>query len=266
MEIIKKYQSHLVWWVSEKDRGQSHAINKGLERCTGEIVAYLNSDDLYCPGTLQRVARHFMDERDADLVYGDCVLIDEDSLEIELWRSREFELYSELCRNFIFQPTVFIRDRVVRKIGGFNENIHYVMDLDFWYRAAGQFLFSYVPERLACFRLTSASKTGGSRVPFVREREDILRRFLSGCDDEEIIRRKRQIFSWHHFHAGEQLYARGEKQAAVEEFLKSMRTYPFSLRSFHALLGILDRFMGANLFRILNRRIYLSPDPARKYL
>ncbi len=265
VDFIRKYESHIAWWVSESDKGQSHAINKGLARSTGEIVAYLNSDDMYRPGILHRVARYFVDQGDADLVYGDCVLIDEEDREMALWRSRQFDLYTELCRNFIFQPTVFLRERVIGKVGGFDENLDYVMDLDLWYRAAKHFRFHYIPERLACFRLTSDSKTGGSRVPFVREREEVLKRFLEDCGDDRVSGRWKQILSWHHFHAGEQLYNSGERKAAGAEFLKSMRMYPISVRSIHSLLGIFDRYVGGNLFKALNVRKSPSPDPARKY-
>ncbi|UCF30158.1 MAG: glycosyltransferase [bacterium] len=265
VDVIRKYESHLAWWVSESDKGQSHAINKGLARSTGEIVAYLNSDDMYCPGTLHSVGRYFSEHWDADLLYGDCMLIDDEDREMALWRSRDFDLYAELCRNFIYQPTVFMRERVIRKVGGFDENLDYVMDLDLWYRAAKHFRFHYIPERLACFRLTSDSKSGGSRVPFVREREEVLKRFLDSCGVDRVVGRWKQILSWHHFHAGEQLYNSGERKAAGAEFLKSMLMYPVSVRSIHALLGIFDRYAGGNLFKKLNVRKNPSPDPARKY-
>src|SRR5437773_10669670 len=76
VEIIRKYESRLAYWVSEKDRGQAHAINKGLQRATGELIAYLNSDDYYSPGALRSVAEFFMVHPDVDLIHGRCAVAD----------------------------------------------------------------------------------------------------------------------------------------------------------------------------------------------
>ena len=83
VEVIKRYEKHLAYWISEKDRGQVHAINKGIERTTGDIFGFLNSDDLYLPGTFATVTEHFDNHPESEWVCGDTVMFG-DGLEDEL--------------------------------------------------------------------------------------------------------------------------------------------------------------------------------------
>lgn len=115
LEILQRC-GKAVSWVSEKDRGQAHAINKGLRRCTGEVVAWLNSDDTYTPGALERVARHFTEHPDCRWVYGRCRIVDEHDREIRTLITRYKNLLLArygfpklLAENFISQPAVFWR-------------------------------------------------------------------------------------------------------------------------------------------------------------
>lgn len=262
IEIIKQYEPWLTFWTSEKDRGQSHAINKGLKKSRGDIFAYLNSDDIYLPGTVQKIARYFHRNPSVDIVYGDCRIIDEKSNEISQWCSRPFDLFSELCINFIYQPTSFIRHRVMTTIGDFDENLHYTMDIDYWYRAACYFNFEYFSELLACFRLSSESKTGKSHVPFVKERKRVLERFLNHCEDLHIRRHYNRILSWHHYHAGEQLFLKNERRPAIREFLAGIRFDPVSLKTLHSIAALIDCHMNTNIFPTIRR--YISPRIRRK--
>jgi glycosyltransferase involved in cell wall biosynthesis len=153
VEIIKKYEPWLTYWASEPDRGQSHAINKGLKRVSGEVIAYLNSDDIYLSGTLQRALSYMTDQKEVDLVYGDCCVINDESQTVSVWRSRPFDLLVELCQNFIYQPTVFMKREVFEVIGFFDEELHHTMDVDYWLRAATQ-----TKQERACCRLPPNGK------------------------------------------------------------------------------------------------------------
>jgi len=262
IEIIKKYEPWITYWASERDHGQSHAINKGLKKSRGDIVAYLNSDDIYLPGTIQKVARYFDKHDSVDIVYGDCRIIDEKSKMIAQWCSRVFDLFSELCLNFIYQPTSFIRRRVIRKVGYFDENLHYTMDVDYWYRAGCHFEFEYIPEVLACFRVSSDSKTGDSQIPIVNERKRVIERFLSNCHDQYIKKNRKRILSWHHYHAGEQLYSKKEFGPAKKEFLAGIQLNPVSIKTLHSIAAIIDSHMNAKIFPTIRR--YFSPRLHRK--
>src|SRR5262249_28000434 len=141
VDIIRKFQSCIAYWVSEKDGGQAHALNKGLQRSTGDIIAYLNSDDFYIDGTLARVAEHFSQNPELDLVHGRCRLVDERGTKIGEQRG-SISRYEEILdlwdvwwngRNFV-QPEVFWTRRIGEKIGPFREDLFWVMDYEYWLR------------------------------------------------------------------------------------------------------------------------------------
>jgi len=259
VEIIRQYEPWLTFWVSEKDRGQSHAINKGLNRSRGEIFAYLNSDDIYLPGTINRIFRHFNIYDDVGVMYGDCRLINEESKTINRWRSRTFDLISELCINFIYQPTSFLSRGVLETIGYFDETLHYTMDIDYWYRAGNHFKFDYIPKELACFRITGENKTGGSPVKTIDERKRVINRYIYNCKDQFIKKNRRRILSWHHYHAGEQLYSNSEFWTAIREFLTGIQLDPISTKTLSAISAIVDAWVGTKTFPTVNRLFVSTP-------
>ncbi|MEB3211902.1 MAG: glycosyltransferase family 2 protein, partial [Leptolyngbyaceae bacterium] len=131
VEIISKYASHLAYWVSEPDRGQSHAINKGLARATGEIIAYINSDDYYLPGSFRKIAEYYNNHPETDLIHGRCRYIDEMGNKVgeQFGNIQTFEEIIDLWgvwwnkRQFV-QPEVFWSRRIFEKIGLFNESLY----------------------------------------------------------------------------------------------------------------------------------------------
>lgn len=170
VEIIKKYQPWITYWISEGDRGQTHAINKGLAKATGEILAYLNSDDYYLPETLFRVAEHFNQHSEIDLLHGRCRYVNEAGEKIgeQFGNIQSFEEIIDLWgvwwqkRQFV-QPEVFWSRRITNKVGMFNETLNYVMDYDYWCRilkAGGK--VKRIEQELACFRFTANQKSNQS--------------------------------------------------------------------------------------------------------
>lgn len=160
-DIIKKYESKLAYWVSEKDRGQSHAINKGFQRATGEIVAWLNSDDYYLGNILDTVSRFFQEHPDVDLVYGDIILIDKHSNVLGVRKVVPYNYTLALYGlSAIPQPSTFFHRRALDVVGLLDEEFHYQMDTEFFLRFGKKGLkIKYVPVPLAKFRLHSESKT-----------------------------------------------------------------------------------------------------------
>ena len=163
VDIVRKYQKNLSYWLSEHDRGQAHAINKGIHRSTGEIVAYLNSDDIYLPGTLRTVSEFFMNHKEIDIVYGDCLIIDEKSRTIKKRKEISFDYLMGCFIGFstiMSQPTVFVRRRVFHQVGDFNEELVINLDGDYWFRCAQTGMrFKHIPFFLAGFRIHPDSKT-----------------------------------------------------------------------------------------------------------
>lgn len=163
IEILKKYDKHIHFWVSEKDKGQSHAINKGFQKCSGEIVCWLNSDDLFEPGSLFKVAEAFMSSK-AEVVVGRCAMFSDISGKELLLDSGQVSFYSLLrfWRNHFCppQPSIFFKQVLLERVGFLNEELHYGMDLDLWLRMAYNSRFHSIPEVLARYRVHDQSKTG----------------------------------------------------------------------------------------------------------
>src|SRR6266545_7557430 len=106
VDIIKKYSDRLAWWVSEKDQGQGEAINKGLSRAQGEIIAWLNSDDYYLPNAISAAVKIFDQNPEVVLVYGDMLAVDENSQTINVLKYKQYSLEDLLCFQIIGQPAV----------------------------------------------------------------------------------------------------------------------------------------------------------------
>ena len=172
-------------WISEPDQGQSEAINKGLRRATGDIVSYINSDDLYSPGAFQRVADEFAAHREVDFVHGDGDVIDRAGRLQWEWLSRPYD-YSVLTTyhflwnaisNYILQPATFWRRAVLDRIGYLDESFHYAMDLEYWVRAGQAGLkFRHIPVKLAKLRDMPGTKSQSSPTVFWQDQLEIYRR------------------------------------------------------------------------------------------
>jgi len=158
-QILARYP-HLVW-VSEQDRGQSHALNKGFRRAKGEIIGWLNADDTYTPGAISFAIDYLSTHPKVDAIHSDCWVFDENSKPHKLSKSQPFNLKGFLMSTYtIKQPTFFTRRAVVDTLGGVNENLHYIMDKEFWLRVNLAFNMQYIPDRiLANFRKCKGTKS-----------------------------------------------------------------------------------------------------------
>jgi glycosyltransferase involved in cell wall biosynthesis len=179
VSIIRKYEKWLAHWVSEKDSGQADAINKGFSHASGEICAYLNSDDVFRPNALRNVVSFFDKYSDVAVVYGDCQIIDESSGLNDLWIAPEFDLRELLFRCYIAQPATFWRKSAASVVGDFNVGMHYAFDYDMWLRlaAVGQKL-SHAPIVLAQHRKAVGTKTVSTPEAFTAEIVSALERFF----------------------------------------------------------------------------------------
>ena len=159
VEIIRRYASSLSYWESEKDRGQSHALNKGFAHLQGDIWSWLNSDDLLEPGALRRVADEFANDPEAGVIYGDCIYVGEDGeTVIETFRGEPYSRLRHLAHRFIAQPSCFFRTSMVPP--HVREGLHFCMDYDLWLKLAERGVkFRYVPEVFSRYRLHAQSKS-----------------------------------------------------------------------------------------------------------
>jgi glycosyltransferase involved in cell wall biosynthesis len=160
-EILERYTSRLAWWVSEPDRGQTDAINKGFARATGEVLAWLNSDDTYNPGAVRAAVEQIQKNPDAAMVYGDASYIDEDGREIGRFPAAQTD-YPRLRNGYVHIPqqAAFWRADLWRKVGPLDPSFYFAMDYDLWVRLSALAPLVYVPSRpWANFRLHRDAKT-----------------------------------------------------------------------------------------------------------
>src|SRR6266545_7337033 len=171
VKILQEYDDRLTW-VSERDRGQADAINKGWRRAQGTVLAYLNSDDTYLPAAVERAVACLEEHPDAGAVYGEGYHVDEAGAILERYPTEPFSMarLEETC--FICQPTVFLRREVVERVGYLDESLQYCMDYDLWIRIGRVAPFARTPHHLANTRLHPDTKTLGQRA---RAHTEILR-------------------------------------------------------------------------------------------
>ena len=160
VEIIKKYQDRLTWWVSEKDKGHADALNKGFSHATGDILAWLNSDDIYFPSAVSEAVSILQSRTDVGMVYGDADLIDDAGETVGQFGSKQTS-YRQMLRGSVHIPqaTTFFRADVWRKIGPLDLSLFFSFDYDLWVRIAKVSQVLYVPKRWAKFRIHGAGKT-----------------------------------------------------------------------------------------------------------
>jgi glycosyltransferase involved in cell wall biosynthesis len=160
IDIIKKYEPWLTHWVTEPDRGQAHAINKGFKRATGEIVAWLNSDDVYFPGVLTIVAKLFSQKTTSDILYGDCVFVNKEGKLARKKRANDFDIKSFLGKQAIPQPSMFIKRSALSQVGYLDEKLNYAFDRKFWLIAGinPNNTLTYVSKIFSKYRLHEKSK------------------------------------------------------------------------------------------------------------
>ena len=185
VEIIRRYEDRLAYWVSERDRGQVHAINKGLERVTGDVVAYLNSDDLYLPGAFAAVSEHFDNNPECEWLCGETIMFGDRGHRTELLRT-EVPKSAAHCLSWAYlapQPGMFWKRELVQ--GGFDEKWNYVFDHELYVRLllAGH-RCELLPVPVAAYRLHGTSKTVAEADGFDKEFDaiaDIYESHLRGA-------------------------------------------------------------------------------------
>lgn len=171
-------------WVSEPDRGQAHAVNKGLRAARGEVIGWLNADDLYEPGAVRAVCELLEARPEVDVVYGQARYVDEAGRRVEPYRTEPWDLrrLQEFC--FICQPAAFFRRRVLARYGFLDERLSYCLDYEYWLRLGmGGAQFAYLERLLAGSRLHPEAKTVRSRLRTYVEANDMLRAKLRRVPD-----------------------------------------------------------------------------------
>ena len=160
VDIIRRYTDRFAWWVSEKDLGQTDAINKGFARAKGDILAWLNSDDTYEPHAIAEAVEFLMSRSEVGLVYGDTNFIDENGRILGRFRAAQTD-YKRLRRGYVHIPqqASFWRADLWHKVGPLDSSFYFAMDYDLWVRLASHAPVQYLPRLWANFRLHRQGKT-----------------------------------------------------------------------------------------------------------
>jgi hypothetical protein len=168
-EIIRRYADRLAWWVSERDAGQAEAINKGLRRAKGEIVAWLNSDDLYLPGAVAQAAAALGADSSLGMVFGDAVTIDSQGGVLNRLSFGDWGLAELLRFRIICQPAVFMRRAVLEQAGPLDPGYHFMLDHHLWLRLARLAPVRHIPAVWAAARYHPGAKNVAQAPGFARE-------------------------------------------------------------------------------------------------
>jgi glycosyltransferase involved in cell wall biosynthesis len=250
VEIIRKYEPWLAYWVSEKDSGQSDAINKGFARATGEFVAWLNSDDWYQPDVFASRATYLTQHSEVVLVYGDCNHVDEDGKVMWITYGSSctaFDLAME--GNKFAQPSVFMRTSMLHKVGGLSLKLCYVMDYDLWVRMGLQGEMHPLPGIVANFRYQIRSKSVSSGYLFRLEElswfktSSFLETLLHEDQRMELCRRL-------HIKAAMEYLLAANTEESVQHFSAALSSKVWPYGNIDNLACLLEGYRGLNGQRV----------------
>ena len=161
VDMIKKYEGRLAWWISEQDQGQTDAINKGFAQSKGEVLAWINSDDTYNPRAIGQAVKYLMENPDVAMVYADCNFINEAGQVIGKFNSKQTD-YRRLREGYVHIPqqTMFFRAKYWQELGPLDPSFYFAMDYDLWTRIASKAPIKYLAgQTWANFRIHDLGKT-----------------------------------------------------------------------------------------------------------
>lgn len=245
VDIIRKYSSELAWWVSEPDEGQASAINKGMAKANGEIVAWLNSDDLYLPEAVSEAVEVYKSNPQTGLVFGDAVTIDAEGRPIKKlifpnWRFEDLIGFRIIC-----QPAVFMKHDLYEQVAGLDANYHFMLDHHLWIRIASLAPMKHVPVMWAAARHHEAAKNVSQSADFGRESSEVLAWMQTQPDLAPVVtKNERHVFAGAYRLNARYLLDGGQYGPALKSYAKAFVNQPiYTAKHWHrityAFLGML---------------------------
>lgn len=227
-EIILRYASQLAWYVSEKDSGQADAINKGFHRARGEIIAWMNSDDLYySTSVISRAVQVLTAHPEVGMVYGNGVMVDAEGCLLDWHPYRQYQLEDLLAFNVLLQPAVVMRRSALVAAGWLRQESHLILDHELWVRIAQNNPILHVDEYWAIERTHEDAKTIALAGKFVDEAFGFLERLKQEPAMAQFIAaHEKQISAGVHIFCGRRLIDAGEPKHALTYFNRAWRLSP----------------------------------------
>jgi glycosyltransferase involved in cell wall biosynthesis len=211
-EVLRRHERRLDYWVSETDRGQAHAVDKGWARAKGDILGWINSDDRLEPDALERAAEAYASHPRAAILYGDVREIDARGGAVGGKKMAGFGLRSLLLGKNMGQPGVFIPRRTYESLGGLDEELHFALDFEYFLRIWTAFPDggAYIPQIVASSRVWEAAKTINQGARFGEEYRTVLERYFARTDlPPEVRALRRKAFAHSVYFRQARLYLQG---------------------------------------------------------
>lgn len=272
VDVLKRYDDSRLTWVSEKDHGQSDAINKGMRVAKGDLLTFINSDDLLLPGALSQIVRYFEQHPNTDAIFGDVQLIAADGSPIGIMQGQPFDLEAALTGGQpVTQQGSVWRRSVTEKIGLLDDALHFTMDLDYWLRIALAGLrLDYVPGMRAAFRRHATSKSTSLQTGFLKDWATMLGKVYDDARiPAEIARLKEQSFAFVDWGWAKTYWMQGDYAAArplLRRFLRGgkrgRRVIAATMLIDNTLHTPLTRLVAAVYRRMTGKEILFSENRA----